>query len=545
MKKIIGASIGSCVHVAGLFSFLQIAKDEGYHVDYMGGAVPLEKLVEAIIEVQPNIVSIGYRLSSDALENLLISLENSLKESNIPSDIIFSFGGTAETAEVARKFKFITKVFDGTEEPEESVMFLRSAKMNGNGKIEYPQTLRERIEYKKPYPLIRHHIGLSTLEETEEQIKILSESGLLDIISLAPDQNCQQYYFEQGKMDHRQDGAGGAPIRSVDDLKRMYNATRMGNFPILRCYSGTENLLEFSKILKENINNGWAAIPLTWYSDLDRRSERSLIDAIKENQEAIKWNAENGVPVEINESHQWALRFCHDAVEVAMAYIVTYNAKKLGVKDYILQFMLSTPSLVSPKMDIAKMLAKIDLVKDLESDEFRIIRMLRPGLLSYPADEDAAKGQLASAIFYGAYLKPDIIHVVSYCEALYRATAKEIIESIKIAKRSLLVAQRGLPDFESDPEVRTRKETLKNEAMEIINAIIKIGQGAEDPLTDPEVLNNAVKYGILDAPCLKGFSVAKGDVETSMQNGAYVAMDEFGKILSEKERIDKIFKELI
>ena len=402
MKKIIGASIGSCVHVAGLFNFLQLAKGEGYHVDYMGGAVPIEKLVEAIIETMPDIVSIGYRLSTDALEKLLISLEQALVEVNLPKGIIFSFGGTVETANVARKHKLFSKVFDGTEEPEESVMFLRSAQSSGSANIQHPQTLRERIEFKKPYPLIRHHIGLSTLEETEEQIKILSESGLLDIISLAPDQNCQQYYFNRDKMDPRQDGAGGAPIRSEADLKRMYEATRCGNYPILRCYSGTENLLDFSKILKKTINNGWAAIPLTWYSALDRRSDRQLVKAIKENQEAIKWNAENGVPVEINESHQWALRFCHDAVEVAMAYIVTYNAKKLGVKDYILQFMLSTPSAISPKMDIAKMLAKIDLVENLKSEDFNIIRMLRPGLLSYPADENAAKGQLASANYYGS-----------------------------------------------------------------------------------------------------------------------------------------------
>jgi len=115
-------------------------------------------------------------------------------------------------------------------------------------------------------------------------------------------------------MDPKQDGAGGVPIRSREDFERLYEVSRCGNYPLVRCYSGTRELLKFSRVLKETINNAWAAIPLMWYSDLDRRSERPLLDAIRENMEAIRWNAENGVPVEVTDSHQWALRLAHDAV---------------------------------------------------------------------------------------------------------------------------------------------------------------------------------------------------------------------------------------
>ncbi|WP_142412979.1 cobalamin B12-binding domain-containing protein [Hathewaya massiliensis] len=537
MKKLISAAIGSCVHVAGAFKFTQMADAEGYDTTYMGAAVPLEKLINAIKEIQPHIVSIGYRLSKESTEKLLKDLEGMLIENNLLEGIIYSFGGTIETAEVARKFSFIKKVFDGSEEPEESILFLRDTynkeKLGGMP----PQRLRERLEYKKPYPLFRHHIGLGTLEETEEGIKTLADSKLLDIISLAPDQNCQQFYFNPEGMDIRQNGAGGAPIRKEEDLVRMYEATRRGNYPLLRCYSGTEHLLEFSKILKRTINNAWAAIPLTWYSEIDRRSDRKLKDAMRENQEAIKWNAENGIPVEINESHQWALRFAHDALEVAMSYIVAYNAKELGVKDFIMQYMLSNPPTISPEMDIAKMMAKVELLKDLESEDFKIIRMVRPGLLSYPADMDAAKAQLANEIFYGTYLDPDIIHVVSYCEAVDRATPKEIIESVKIAKRSYLIAKQGIPDFMADKRVYDRKETLKEEAMEIINSIIKIGQDYENPLIQPEVISNAVKLGIIDAPCLKGFGDCKGAVNVRIKDGYHVLVDDKDNVLTEKERI--------
>ncbi|HPV63651.1 MAG TPA: methionine synthase, partial [Fervidobacterium sp.] len=350
---------------------------------------------------------------------------------------------TFETARVARRFKFIKKVIDGTEEIDELVLFLRGESYKKTSDYVYPQTLGERIRFKAPFPLIRHHIGLQGFEETVEEIKKLAESELLDIISVAPDQNCQQYFFEPEKMDPKQDGAGGVPIRSREDFERLYEVSRCGNYPLVRCYSGTRELLKFSRVLKETINNAWAAIPLMWYSDLDRRSERPLLDAIRENMEAIRWNAENGVPVEVTDSHQWALRLAHDAVEVASAYLAAFSAKRLGVREYVQQFMLETPSGISPRADLAKMFAKRELVESLEDENFTVYRMVRTGLMSMPADQYSAMGQIGVSMFYGMLLEPHIIHVVSYCESFKRATAKEIIESVKIARRAVNVALRG------------------------------------------------------------------------------------------------------
>ncbi|MCD6546549.1 MAG: cobalamin B12-binding domain-containing protein [Thermotogae bacterium] len=539
--KILGAAIGSCVHVAGLLNFLEIAAKEGYSVESLGGAVPIQKVVDAIMEVDPDIVALSYRLDSKALEKLLSDFEKLLEEKRLLNKR-YIFGGTVETAEVAKRFGFIEKVFDGTEEIEDVVLFLRSEKRSEKQKevAQWPQTLYERIEYKKPYSLIRHHIGLSTLKETVEHVKILAESGLLDIISIAPDQNCQQYFFEPDKMDPKQDGAGGVPIRSKKDFEMIYEASRRGNYPLLRCYSGTRNLLEFSKMLKETINNAWAAIPLFWYSDLDRRSDRPLLDALRENQKAIKWNAENNVPVEINDAHQWALRYAHDALEVAISYIAAYNAKYLKVKDYVMQYMLSTPPKISPAMDIAKALAKLEMVKPLEDENFRIIRMIRTGLLSFPADPNAAMGQLASTMFYGAYLKPHIVHVVAYCEAIQRATSKEIIESVKMVRRALNIAREGLPDFSSDKKVKERKEKLMEEANLILEAIRKIGNGKDESFVESDILYAAVKLGILDAPGLKGFSVANGRIRTAVVDGANVVVDENGNVVSERERLKSL-----
>lgn len=538
-KKMIVASIGNCVHAAGIYNFSVLARKEGYEVEYLGSAVPLRELVGGIIEFQPHVVALSYRLSKEGAEYLLRELEGIMMEQNF-QDLVFIFGGTVETAEAARKFSYIRKVFDGTEEEAESLIYLRSMERGEEEEGIPPQTLRERIEWKKPFPIIRHHIGLETLEDTEEHIRILAESRLLDVISLAPDQNCQEYYYHQEAMPRGEDGAGGVPIRTEEDLRRMYAATRRGNYPMMRCYSGTRDMLPFSRVLKETLNNAWAAIPLTWYSQLDRRSDRELLTAIRENMEAIQYNAQMGVPVEMNESHQWALRYCSDVVEVAISYITAKVAKHLGVKDMVMQYMLANPPSISPIMDLAKMQAKIDLMGELEDESFRIIRMVRTGLLAYPADMDKAKGLIASTMFYGTFLKPDIVHVVSYSEAVKRATSREILESVRIVNKSMEIAERGLLEsLALDPAFAHRLQELKKEVRYLLGEIAKL-KDTKDPLTDPEVIYLAIKEGLLDAPGLKGFSVAQGNFRTEIHNGYHVTVDEDGAILDERTRIQRV-----
>jgi len=537
--KILGTSIGSCVHNVGLLNFLKIAEENGYETVYLGAAIPVERLVEEIKEHDPDLIAISYRLSAESLRNLLSQMEI-LIESHKISKKTYIFGGTIETAQEAKRFSFIKKVFDGTEEIDEIILFLRGKAREEQSLQRFPQTLKERVDFKAPFPLFRHHIGLQTMEETVQEIEKLAESELLDVISIAPDQNCQQYFFEPEKMDHSQDGAGGAPIRSAEDFVRLYQATRRGNYPLVRCYAGTTHMVEFSKVLKETINNAWAAIPLMWYSDLDRRSNRPLLQAIRENLEGIRWNAQNGVPVEVTDSHQWALRVCHDAVEVAAAYLATFVAKKLGVKDYVQQFMLETPSGLSPKGDLAKMLAKKEVVESLQDDDFRVYRMIRTGLMSVPADPYAAMGQLSVSMFYGWSLEPHIVHVVAYCESMKRATSKEIIESVKMSRRAINLALRGIPDPVRDRWVRGEKERIIDEAMLIVESIKSLKDGKDEDLLDPEVLYKSVQMGILDAPALKGFSVAKGQVKTQVIDGLCRCVDDSGNILSEKERLKNI-----
>jgi len=549
MKKILCGAIGSCVHVAGLYRFTQLAEKEGYLTTYLGGAVPIQKMIDAVVEVQPDIVALSYRLSAEALEKLLEDFFADLEKVDRRKRV-FLFGGTIETAAIARSFPQFSRLFDGSEDEEEVVLFLRNQTAEAEEQRIPPQRLGERIVWKRPYPLIRHHIGLPTLEETEEEVKILADSRLLDIISLAPDQNAQQSFFRPKEIDPKQDGAGGAPFRSEGDFKRLYQASRRGNHPLMRCYSGTRDLIPFSQVLIDTIHNAWAAVPITWYSALDRRSDRPLLEAIRENQQAIRYNAERQVPVEVNEAHQWALRFAHDAMDVATSYIATWSAYRLGVQEYVMQFMLCTPPELSPKMDLAKALAKWEMVRPLveESERrgspFRIYKMIRTGLLSYKTDTDLSKGQLTASMFYGAFLQPDIVHVVAYCEAIRRATSVEILESVKMVKQAINMAYRGLPDLSADSELEARKDLLIAEASVILDAIRKLDRTIEDPLSTPEILEQAILTGILDAPGLsKG--PAKADVKTGIVNGANESLDENGSVLPEKDRIGRLGARLV
>lgn len=541
MKKVIAASIGNCVHVAGIMNFLYLAEHEGYATRFLGAAVSIDKLLEAVKEEKPDYVGVSYRLTPEPLKKVLVELKEKITKLGL-KDIKWIFGGTEPTAEVAKESGIFSFIFDGTQDPDEVIGFLKGKTFTKSD--DYPQDLISRIWSKYPYPVLRHHIGLPTLEETIAAIEEVAESKVLDVISVAPDQNAQEHFFEQEKMDRRLDGAGGVPLRSREDFEALYKASRRGNYPILRCYSGTKNLIPFAELLAETIKNAWCAVPLYWYSVLDRRGPRSVEEAIRENQQVMKWHGERNIPVEVNESHHWSLRDAHDTIGVVTAFLAAYNAKKMGVKDYVAQYMFNVPPSISPAMDLAKMLAKIELIEGLQDENFTVYRQARAGIASLPVDLNQAKGQLAASCHLAMAIKPHIYHVVGYCEAHHAATAQDIIESCKIVRGVIRNVMLGAVDITQDPKVQERKNQLIEEAQVTLEAIKSLGSDVDDPLADPAILAKAVKMGILDAPHLRGNEAACGKLVTRLVDGALYAYDEKdNRIISEKERIDRILSE--
>jgi len=129
--------------------------------------------------------------------------------------------------------------------------------------ISYPQTTIERIHWKSPYPLLRHHFGLPDLESTRLGIEKIAEAKALDVISLGVDQDAQENFFHPERQDPRRKGAGGVPVRSAEDYRLLYEASRRGNFPLMRTYSGTDDFIRQAEVFTETIHNAWCAIPLS------------------------------------------------------------------------------------------------------------------------------------------------------------------------------------------------------------------------------------------------------------------------------------------
>jgi methylmalonyl-CoA mutase cobalamin-binding subunit len=537
---IIGASIGNCVHVAGVLNFLKLAEKCGYRTKFLGPAVSITYLLNAVEETNPEMIAVGYRLTPENACNVLKRLKNSVQERGLGS-YKFVFGGTLPVTKVAKKVGLFDAVFSGEEEIEEIIAYLEGRNLHST-ENEYGDNLLKRLKIKEPYPLIRHHFGLPSLEKTIEGIKKIADSKVLDIISLGPDQNAQESFFRPKEIDEGNKGAGGVPIRTEEDLSLLYSASRRGNFPLMRSYSGTRDIFKMAELLLKTINNAWTAIPLSWYNELDGRGPRKLKDAIKENQQLMLWHAKRDIPVEVNESHQWSLRDAHDTIAVVMAFLAAYNAKKMGVKTYIAQYMFNNPAGTSASMDLAKMLAKKELIDALIDSNFSVLTQVRAGLASFPPDQNMAKGQLAYSTFLGMSLKPDIVHVVSFSEANHVANSNDVIESCRIARQVIKNLVYNYPNIFCSEDIQNRKKELLDEANYLLLIIKNFADNyVNDPWSDSDTLFRSIQSGLIDAPHLKGNSIGAGKLSTRMINGACYAYDyKENKIITEIDRIKKL-----
>ena len=539
MKTVVAAALGECVHVAGVSHFLRLAENAGWHTVFLGPAVSIDEVIRAVRREKADMVGVSYRLTPETGERLLGDFAEKASDLH-DAGIRFVFGGTPPVADRAHALGFFEKVFDGSEMPEDVLSFMKGKTGELKQETDYPQTTIERIRWKSPYPILRHHFGLPTMEATLAGIHEIASAKALDVISLGIDQDAQANFFHPDRQDPRQRGAGGVPVRSADDYRTLHQASRQGNFPLLRTYSGTDDFLRLAEMYVETINIAWCAIPLFWFNQIDGRGPWDLQGSIGEHQAVMKWYGERGIPVELNEPHHWGMRDASDVVCVTSAYLAAYNAKKFGVTDYIAQLMFNSPPGLSDAMDLAKMMAMLEMISPLAEDgDFKIWKQTRTGLLSYPLDPTAARAHLAASIYLQMALKPDIIHIVGHTEAHHAATAEDIIEASGLARRAIENALSGQPDMTADPHVQARCAHLVEEVKLTLTAIRSLAPDiVEDPLADPATLTRAVELGIMDAPQLKNNRFAPGLVQTRILDGACVTVNpETGEPISKSTRL--------
>jgi methylmalonyl-CoA mutase cobalamin-binding subunit len=553
MKTVVAGALGECVHVAGVMNFLRLAEAAGWRTVFLGPAVPAEKMLEAARHEEADLVGVSYRLTPETGERLLGEFAEAADDLRA-AGVRFAFGGTPPVAERARSLGFFERVFEGGEPSEAVLAYLKGQSQTEPTEADFPQTAVARIAWKAPFPIIRHHFGLPTMEATRAGIARIAEAQALDVISLGVDQDAQANFFHPERQDPRRTGAGGVPVRSPDDYRALYATSRRGNYPLLRTYSGTDDFLRLAELYVEAIHIAWCAIPLFWFNQMDGRGPWDLEGSIREHQQVMAWYGARGIPVELNEPHHWGMRDAPDVVFVVSAYLSAYNARAFGVRDYIAQLMFNSPAGHSDAMDLAKMLAVLEMIAPLASppspdrgggrgEGFRIWRQTRTGLLSYPLDADAARAHLAAGVYLQMALRPHILHVVGHTEAHHAATAEDVIEACKLARRAVENALRGQPDMTADPAVQERTAELVREAQATLDAIRALaGSQVADPLADPATLAQAVRLGILDAPQLRDNPFARGQIATRIDSrGACVAVDPAsGQPLSEPARLRRL-----
>lgn len=330
-------------------------------------------------------------------------------------------------------------------------------------------------------PLIRAHVGpyssdqkrFEAIRECADWARQLAGSGLLDIFSLGTSQLTQSNFGEdwRGKIN-----GGGVPINSPDEYVQIYEAARP---LLLRTYAGTKNISELAQMYEETINICWHAMSLWWFNLLDGRGPYDLYTNLKQQILAIRYVASTGKPFEANVSHHFAFRGADDVTYIVSAYLAAKLVKQLGIKTFILQNMLNTPSSTWGVQDLAKSRAMLTLVRSLEDENFKVLLQPRAGLEYFVADPYKAKVQLAAVtclmddIEANNESSPELLHVVSYSEASHLATPEVIDESIKITLYTLKeyrrAKQRGLiDDMSRNTEALERERKLYLDSRQLI-----------------------------------------------------------------------------
>jgi uncharacterized protein (TIGR01319 family) len=633
-RRVMVGAIGACVHNLGVEGFADWMEDQnlGYVSVKLGPAVPIPEVINKIREARPEVVGVSMRLGDLHIDKLItefveLAAQYDLQPSK--SGIRYAYSGLRPAANVVRAMTGLPLEPDEFTPVEERHFDLDKVRADYHDReafqhffeivaddyitmeelddfahrrtirreiqeTEWSDYLVERIKQvreKEDRPIIRAHIGIAaeTIEPTIDAIHKLADAAAMEIVSLAPDQPSQELLakFIRGEEDPDRylRGQGGAPIRTVEDLIRLKAATQRGNYPMTRIYTGTDELINLAKLWEEHLNMCFPAVPIFYYNELDGRGPISIRDSFHEHYDTIRWWAEQGKPLEINDPHQWGLRYATDDMQVTDHVLVGLIALKLGIKNYVMQMMFELPPEISAMDDLAKMKAAYELIEPLTRHyDFNIIKETRSGLPSFPPNLYQAKGHLAFGVYSQLYMEPDILHVVSFPEAHHEAKAEDIIESCELTKQVCWDFIKGnVPDIWADPTVQARKRELKEGAMyNVLHGALLGGYGGpitvenfwdwakevdEDPehnfetmllsfadeknyrtgicgVISPDAMDLGLQTGLYQAPHItvidRTYELA-GACRTKVVKGMSRIDEVYGiKVNSEFERVDKV-----
>ncbi len=416
-------------------------------------------------------------------------------------------------------------------------------------------TLAQRVKFQKSnndLPIIRVHVGpysenrKEAIDEFKNWLKILSKTRFLDIVSVGISQLSQSKFGEEWENEPN---GGGVPINSESELLEIYEASRP---MLIRIYSGTNETQKMAEIYQKTINISWHALSFWWFNKIDGRGPHDVKTNLKNHLETLKIIALQNKPFEPNIPHHFAFRGGDDITYVLSSYLACITAKKLGVKEIVLQVMLNTPKHTWGVQDLAKARSLLTLARELEDENFKVYLQPRAGLGYFSPNLEKAKIQLAAVTALMDDIEPnnpqspEIIHVVSYCEAVNLANPNYINESIQITLCALQEYRKMKSGNQNIiAEINSEIEVRKNH---LINTVRKIKNIIEQHINNPysyEGLYEIFKLGILNSPylweCRDEFKNAV-KYNTRLINGSVVLVDEDNKPINVIEKINNSFE---
>ncbi len=356
-------------------------------------------------------------------------------------------------------------------------------------------------------PLLRAHVGpysenrLEALATFQNWLKELDKAGHLDIISVGASQLTQEMFGKN--WDGLQNG-GGVPVNSEKEFEDIRSAA--GGM-LVRSYSATNNIANYSAMLEKTLNTAWHALSFWWFNLADGRGPLSVYETLTQHIKALEVIAKNNKPFEPNISHHFSFRGSDDLSGIVATYLAVKIAKKIGIRAIILQMMLNTPKMISGIGDIAKFRVLLSLVDELKDDQFNIIPQPRAGLSYFSPNIDKAKVQLGSVSMLMTDLlkrkSPEIIHVVSYSEAVELASPPIINKSSQITRRSIAtyLSDRDALDVFS-PSAMSMVTNMHNQLFLQAKAMINHMERNFPNLYSPEGYYNIYKAGYFPVPQL-------------------------------------------
>lgn len=397
-------------------------------------------------------------------------------------------------------------------------------------------------------PLLRAHIGpysdnrVEALSEFKKWLRELDRAGQLDIVSVGASQLTQERFGEDWEGFKN---GGGVPVNNESEFEDIRSAA--GGM-LVRSYSATKNVPEYSAMLERTLNTAWHALSFWWFNLSDGRGPLTVYETLTQHVNTLRVIADHNKPFEPNISHHFSFRGSDDLSGIIATYLAVKIAKKMGVKAIILQMMLNTPKMISGIADIAKFKTLLSLVEELKDDQFKIIPQPRAGLSYFSPNIDKAKVQLASVSMLMTDLldrkSPEIIHVVSYSEAVELATPPIVNKSAKITRRAIAsyLSDKDALDVFS-PSSMSMVTTMHNQLFLQAKTVLAHMERNFSNLYSPEGCYNVYKAGYFPVPqlwhCRDEFRFAT-EWKTRIFEGQMLVADIDEKPMSIKKRLNII-----